>query len=321
LQGKFRTRPLRKNTNEELRDAIHPDDRARAVAAIEGAIETGDDYDVEYRIIRPDGTTGWVMIRGRLIRDNDGRYIAMSGVSLDIGRSKKIEAALIESEARFKTFAQAMPNQVWSATPDGLLDWFNEQVLSYSGLTFDDLMGTGWAQMVHPADIVAAASAWEKALTEAIPYQAEFRLRRSDGAWRWHIARALPIKDKQGAITRWIGTNIGMDDQKAVAAQLAESEQRASAAIDAADIGIWDFDPRTGTLTWDKRCYGLFGLAQESPFHSKRFWLVCTLMTGMRPRKPVLRRCVRTARGPMTSNTGPLGSTMGLTVGLRKRKV
>jgi PAS domain S-box-containing protein len=169
-------------TNEELRDAIHPDDRARAVAAIERAIEMGDDYDVEYRIIRPDGTTGWVMIRGRLIRDSDGRYIAMSGVSLDIGRSKETEAALIESEARFKTFAQVMPNQVWSATPDGLLDWFNEQVLSYSGLTFDDLMGTGWAQMVHPADIGAAASAWEKALTEAIPYQAEFRLRRWDEA-------------------------------------------------------------------------------------------------------------------------------------------
>jgi PAS domain S-box-containing protein len=108
---------------------------------------------------------------------------------------------------------------VWSATPDGQLDWFNNQVFSYSGLKFEELVGTGWAQMVHADDIGRAAAIWAKALTAGKQYQVEFRLRRHDGAWRWHIARALPIKDSADAITRWIGTNTDIDDQKAVEAQ------------------------------------------------------------------------------------------------------
>ena len=116
-------------------------------------------------------------------------------------------------------FAQAMPNQVWSATTDGQLDWFNNQVFSYSGLKFEDLAGTGWAQMVHADDIGTAAAIWANALAAGKQYQVEFRLRRHDGAWRWHIARALPIKDAADTITRWIGTNTDIDDHKAVEAQ------------------------------------------------------------------------------------------------------
>jgi PAS domain S-box-containing protein len=252
-------------TYDELRAAVHPDDQARMRAAVERTISTGVDYDIEFRIVRPDGTVGWVMIRGQLVRDARGKPSGMSGVSLDIGAQKAAEQALVESEARFKTFAQAMPNQVWSSTPDGRLDWFNDQVYSYSGLAFLDLRGTGWARIVHPDDIENATAAWATSLAEATPYQTQFRLRRADGTWRWHLARALPIKDQAGAITRWIGTNTDIDDQKVAEADLIESELRAAAAVDAADIGTWDFDPRTGVLKWDKRCYELFGLAPGKP--------------------------------------------------------
>lgn len=201
-------------TYEQLRDAIHPDDRARMIAAVEHTRATGEDYDIEYHVIRPDGTTGWVMIRGQLIGDQWGKPVGMSGVSLDIGMLKGAEQALIESETRFKTFAQVMPNQVWSATPDGQLDWFNDQVYEYSGLEFADLKGNGWAQIVHPGDIGGAAEKWAKALKTAELYQTEFRLRRADGSWRWHLARALPISGQDGTVTRWVGSNTDIEDQK-----------------------------------------------------------------------------------------------------------
>jgi PAS domain S-box-containing protein len=159
------------------------------------------------------------MIRGQLTRDDFGKPIGMSGVSLDIADLKMAGTALVESEARFEAFAQAMPNQVWSATPDGLLDWFNDKVFDYGGLDFAALAGTGWAQMVHPDDIGAASASWAKALSDAGQYQTQFRLRRADGAWRWHLARALPIKDQAGAVTRWVGTNTDIEDQKALEAQ------------------------------------------------------------------------------------------------------
>jgi PAS domain S-box-containing protein len=149
-----------------------------------------------------------------------GVVIAMTGVFravVDIHR--EAQQLLKENEARFEAFAQAMPNQVWSATPDGQLDWINNQVFAYSGFTFDDLAGSQWSRMVHPADLAAAATTWAKSLSEGTEYQTEFRLRRADGSFRWHLARALPIKDPSGQITRWIGTNTDIEHHKAIEAQ------------------------------------------------------------------------------------------------------
>lgn len=211
------------------------------------------------------GTPRWWDVTVTLIRDDDGNPDKLLSVSRDITEQRSADEELRLSEARFKTFAQAMPNQVWSATPDGQLDWFNDQVYSYSGLRFEDLAGSKWAQMVHADDIGPAAALWAQALATGTSYQTQFRLRRADGSSRWHLGRALPIRDEAGSITRWVGTNTDIDDQKVVAAQLEETERRAEFAINAADIGTWDFDPRTGILGWDNRCYELFGLTPGTP--------------------------------------------------------
>lgn len=161
------------------------------------------------------GTPKWWDVTVTLVRDADGNPDKLLSVSRDITDARLADEAMRASEARFKMFAQAMPNQVWSATPDGQLDWFNDQVFSYSGLDFDDLVGRKWIRMVHPDDIGPAADVWTRSLSAGDQYQVEFRLRRADGAWRWHIARALPIRDSSGSITRWIGTNTDIDDGKA----------------------------------------------------------------------------------------------------------
>ena len=258
-------------TYEDLRAAIAPEDQPRMQASVERTIATGQDYDAEYRLVKPDGTSGWVLIRGRLVPGLNGKPGTLSGVSLDISGLKAAERALLESETRFETFAQAMPNQVWSATPDGLLDWFNDQVFSYSGLAMEDLAGSGWAQMVHANDIGAAAATWARALSNGSAYQSEFRLRRSDGSFRWHLARAVPMRDETGRITRWIGTNTDIDNQKEIEEQLVESQQRVESAINAADIGTWDFDPQSGVLKWDNRCYQLFGMKLGTPISFDAF--------------------------------------------------
>ncbi len=140
---------------------------------------------------------------------------------LDITSRKAAEAELERSEAEFRTFAQAMPNHVWASPPDGQLDWFNQRVCDYSGLAMSSLTGTGWTQIVHPDDLARASARWVEALESGKTYQTEFRLKRSDGTYRWHIARALPIYGEKGKIVRWIGTNTDIDDERRASHGLA----------------------------------------------------------------------------------------------------
>lgn len=133
---------------------------------------------------------------------------------VDITEREAAQAALAASEAEFRTLAQAMPNHVWASSPDGTLNWFNQQVYDYSGFQVGALDGMGWTVMVHPDDAPVAGARWAASLGSGDTYETEFRLRRADGAYRWHLARAIAIWNDAGLIVRWIGTNTDIHDQK-----------------------------------------------------------------------------------------------------------
>jgi PAS domain S-box-containing protein len=135
---------------------------------------------------------------------------------------RRAEAELRASEAQFRTMAQAMPNHVWTAAPDGGLDWLNDRTYDYAGAMPGTLLGNDWITIVHPDDLAGAGAAWGAALQSGRPYETEFRLRRGDGQWRWHIARAVPVRGASGAVTRWVGTNTDIQDQKEIAAALED---------------------------------------------------------------------------------------------------
>jgi len=123
-------------------------------------------------------------------------------------------AAINASEAQFRTFAQAMANHVWTAPPDGQPDWFNQRALDYSGRTLAELVGQGWAGMVHPDDLPQALALWTSSISSGTDYETEYRMCRADGQYRWHLVRALPIRAADGTILRWIGTNTDIHEQK-----------------------------------------------------------------------------------------------------------
>ncbi|HEX4766278.1 MAG TPA: PAS domain S-box protein [Lichenihabitans sp.] len=175
-----------------------------------------------------DGRTRMVDIRYLPRRDAEGEVDGFHAFVIDITERKRTErtlseanAALAASEGRLRAFMNAMPNQVWTSAADGQLDWFNDQVYRYAGGLPGELDGAGWTRMVHPDDLDHAAERWQGALRDQTVYETEFRLRRSDGSFRWHIARAVPIRDADGVLSRWIGTNTDIEDQKAAAQQLA----------------------------------------------------------------------------------------------------
>ncbi|SDQ44577.1 PAS domain S-box-containing protein [Brevundimonas sp. 374] len=132
------------------------------------------------------------------------------------------EAALRDSEAQFRVFAQATPIQIWASWADGSLYWFNPQVYAYSGLAEGALDGTtGWGKIVHPDDLDWASERWVQALASGQVYENEFRIRRHDGVYRTFMVRAEPVYDEEGRILRWVGSNTDIEDLRRQSAELA----------------------------------------------------------------------------------------------------
>lgn len=164
--------------------------------------------------------------------DADNKVTGIFVQGYDVTDQVRAEEAARESETRFRSLAQSMPNHAWTGLADGSLDWFNDRVYEYSGLTEAELAGTGWARMVHQDDVGDAAKAWQVAVLAGEEYETEFRLRRHDGQYRWHIARAVPIKDEQGNVVRWVGSNTDIEDQKQTEAWLAELNETLEARVE-----------------------------------------------------------------------------------------
>lgn len=154
------------------------------------------------------------------VRDEHGKAIAIFLQGADVTDRVVAEQAMHASEARFRTFAQVMPNQVWAAQSNGELNWFNERVYDFSGVGPEALLVDAWSGVLHEEDLPLALARWRESVHTGMIYECEFRIRRADGVYRWHIARALPIRDQSGAITSWIGTNTDIEDQKSAARAL-----------------------------------------------------------------------------------------------------
>ena len=204
---------------EDLNALILPEDAAALARQAESP--GGSSLTIQYRVRHGEtGEVRWISSIAELERDAADQPMRIVGVVQDVTARRAVEEEIAASELRFRTFAQAVPNQVWSATPDGLLDWFNERTFAYSGLLQGDLIGQGWAQIVHPDDLAEATEAWIASLASGHAYETEFRIRRSDGKYRWHLVRALPILGETGDIIRWIGTNTDTEDRRAAAEAL-----------------------------------------------------------------------------------------------------
>ena len=183
--------------------------------------------DVEYRIRRAsDGALRWIARKAEFERDAEGRVVRMVGVVQDITERRATLQALEDSAAQFRTFAQALPNHVWTAPPDGLFDWFNDRVYEYTGAERGALDGAGWTGLVHPADLEQASAAWQASLAAGRLYETEFRIRRADGAYRWHLVRGLPLRTAGGAISRWIGTNTDIHEHKLLQVESTRDRDR-----------------------------------------------------------------------------------------------
>lgn len=180
-------------------------------------------------------------------RDADGRVCGVVVHTYDITERKETEQALAEALTRYRFLADAMPQMVWTALPDGQLDYVNHRWLETTGMTeAASLHRDGWLDAVHEQDRSATHEQWRQAVAQSTPFQQECRLRCGrDGSWRWHLVRALPRRDDQGLLIQWVGSATDIDEQRRAYAELAEARERLRSHADELETRV---AVRTATL-------------------------------------------------------------------------
>ena len=133
------------------------------------------------------------------------RFVATQKGDLNIARQR---------ELYFQTMAEAVPEIIFTADPDGMDDYFNQKCFDYTGLTLEQCRGTGWTVVVHPDDLALCMAKWENARRTGDPYEVEYRLRGKDGTYRWFLCRGNPIRNPQGEVVKWFGTCTDIESQK-----------------------------------------------------------------------------------------------------------
>lgn len=194
--------------------AIYPEDTPRALEKWLAAMAAGEPYEDEMRLRRADGEYRWFLIRTVPLRDERGNIVKWYGTSTDIEDRKRAEDALRDSEDRLRHVVDTIPAIVWSALPDGAVDFVNDRWLQYTGLSREDSLGWRWTAAIHPDDFARTTDYWRTVLVSGEPAEFEQRLRRSDGEFRWFLCRYVPVRDDSGKIVRWYGTCTDIEDRK-----------------------------------------------------------------------------------------------------------
>ncbi|MBK7834816.1 MAG: PAS domain S-box protein [Gemmatimonadetes bacterium] len=188
------------------------------------------------------------------------------GMSLyvrDITRRKRTEVALAASEARYRELTNVAPVGIFETDTQGACTWINRTFGELSDLQPHEAAGDGWLMAVHPDDRPRVAAEWFSALTERREFCLEYRFRHGDGTVRWIAGRASPAHDDRGEITGVIGTVADITERKAVEEQLRQVNERLELALSGSDIGLWDWDIRTGLVHFNDWLPGMLGYSVE----------------------------------------------------------
>ena len=191
----------------------HPDEVDRVVQKIKHSFETGEIWEDTFPLRSKDGYYRWFLSRAIPLQDNLGKIRLWFGTNTDITEFKEMQNALSESELKFRTLTEAMPQIVWTASAQGELTYINKRWYDYSGSTAESSLNAGWVKYVHPEDKEKTLEAWSHSLETGESYTTEFRLQDKFGTYRWYLARGICIRDNDNnAILNWFGTCTDIQD-------------------------------------------------------------------------------------------------------------
>ena len=228
---------------ESALDFYAPHDQPRIRAIFAACIEQGLPFDQEFQLITAQGDPLWVRSIGEAVRDETGTIIKIQGAFQDITEKKQTEAALHLSRQQFRRFADTMPQILWTADPDGTVDYVNAAYFDYIGQppTAEHLLDK-WIENVYPDDIPTCFAAWQASAQTGNPYRLEFRIRSATGDYRWHLVTAKAVKNETGQISKWYGTSLDIHDRRLAEASAQALAQQLNTTLESISDGLFTLD-------------------------------------------------------------------------------
>lgn len=203
---------------------VHTDDQDGLLTLWQTIIVSGEAGETEARLRRFDGTYRWFLIRANPLRDESGNIVKWYGLNIDIDDLKQAEDKALEAEGELQRTIDGIPALVAAYYPDGSRISIKKRGREFTGLCAEDVTNGGCRGAIHPDDIELEESKWRACVATGETFEHEYRVRASDGTYRWHIARRVPVHDKAGRVIRWYGISHDIEGRKRAEAFLASEK-------------------------------------------------------------------------------------------------
>ena len=202
---------------------VHPEDRDRAVEIWRESLVTGEPRESEHRVRQANGEYRWFLARNSALRDEKGHIARWYVVLVDIENQKRAEELFRNSERNLRSTIDTIPAYVYSALPDGSVDFASQSFFNYLGIPPEAALGWDWVTLVHPEDRDHAMKIWRESLATGEPRENELRFRQANGEYRWFLARSAALRDDKGGIVKWYGALMDVENLKRAEARLRQA--------------------------------------------------------------------------------------------------